>query len=80
MPQFIEVDLKTKQLAATAASGENRVTPIGNVAREGGVIYLQGVEGGRAFSFAIDEATGSLSVAVATKDGATTVIGACTPR
>jgi len=41
---------------------------------------LQGVEGGRAFSFVISEATGSLSVAVATKDGATTVIGACTPR
>jgi len=80
IPQFIEIDLKKKQLATTAASGENRVTPFKNLERVEGVMYLQGVEGGRAFSFVIDEATGSLSVAVATKTGTTTVLGACTPR
>jgi hypothetical protein len=80
IPQFIEVDLKKKQLATTAASGENRVTPIKNLERTEGVLYLQGVEGGRAFSFVIDEVTGSLSVAVATQAGTTMVLGACTPR
>ena len=78
IPQFIEVDLKKKKLAA--ASGENRVTPIKNLERNDDVLYLQGVEGGGAFSFVIDEATGSLSVAVATQAGTTMVLGACTPR
>jgi len=80
IPQFIEVDLKKKQLATTAASGENRVTPIKNLERNDGVLYLQGVEGGRAFSFVIDEVTGSLSVATASAAGTTMVLGACTPR
>ena len=80
IPQFIEVDLKKKELATTEASGENRVTPIKNLERDDGVLYLQGIEGGRAFSFVIDEATGSLSVAVASRAGSTMVLGACTPR
>ena len=80
IPQFIEIDLKKKQLSTTEASGEARVTPIKNLMREHGVIYIQGIEGGRAFSFVIDEMTGSLSVAVAVKGGTTAVFGACTPR
>jgi hypothetical protein len=80
IPQFIEVDFTKKQLATTEASGQNRVTPIKNLERHDGVIYLQGVEGGRAFSFVIVEATGSLAVAVAHEGGTTSVLGACTPR
>jgi len=80
IPQFIEVDFKKKQLSTTEASGENRVTPIKNLERNAGIVYLQGVEGGRAFSFVIEESTGALSVAVATKLGTTSVLGACTPR
>lgn len=80
IPQFIEIDFKKKELSTTAASHENRVTPIKNLERKDGIIYLQGVEGGRAFSFVIVEATGSLAVAVATEGGTTSVLGACTPR
>jgi len=80
IPQFIEIDLEKKQLSTTAASSENRVTPVTNLVREDGVIYVQGVEGGRAFSFVIVEETGALVVAVATEAGTTTVLGACTPR
>ena len=79
IPDFIEIDLKGKQIATTAASGQNRVTPIRSIERTDGRIYLQGIEGGRAFSFVIDENIGSLSVAVATEDMATAVFGACTP-
>ena len=48
IPQFVEVNLKDKKLATTKASGENRATPIKNLLRENGLIYLQGIEGGRA--------------------------------
>jgi len=79
LPQFIQVDLKEKKLSTTPASGENRSTPIRTLLREDGVLYLQGVEGGRAFSFVIVEKTGMLSAAVA-RDGKTvSVFGACTP-
>jgi hypothetical protein len=34
---------------------------------------------GRAFSFVITEQTGQVTVAVATRDGAVSIFGACTP-
>ena len=79
IPQFIEVDMMKKQLATTKASGENRVTPIKNIERAEGMIFLQGVERGRAFSFAIAEETGMASVAVARNGVTVTVFGVCTP-
>lgn len=79
IPQFIEVDLAAKSLSTTAASGENRSTPIKNLEREAGLIYLQGVQGERAFSFVIAEDDGLASIAVA-RDGLTvSIFGACTP-
>jgi hypothetical protein len=79
IPQFIQVNLKDKTLSTTKASGENRATPIKSMSRENGEIYLQGVEGGRAFSFVIEEDTGMLSAAVAADGKAVSVFGACTP-
>ena len=80
IPEFIEIDFKSQKLRTTEASGENRSSPIKNVERTDGMIFLQGVEGGRAFSFAVQEQTGMLSVAVA-RDGVTvSVFGACTPK
>ena len=79
IPSFIKVNLDEKTMSTTEASGENRVTPIANVQRSGGRIFLQGVERGRAFSFVVDEATGMITAAVA-RDGFTvSVFGACTP-
>jgi len=79
VPQFIEVNLKDKKLSTTKASGENRTTPIRTLLNEGGFLYLQGVEGGRAFSFVIEEKSGDASIAVATDGKTVTVFGACTP-
>ena len=79
IPQFIEVDLKKKELRTTKASGENRSTPIKNIERDGDLIFLQGVEGGRAFSFVIREDTGMVSIAVARDGPNVGVFGACTP-
>jgi hypothetical protein len=79
IPQFIEVNLKDRNFSTTRASGENRMTPIRSIAREDGLIVLQGIEAGRAFSFVIHEESGMASVAVA-RDGMTvSIFGACTP-
>ncbi len=80
IPQFIVVDLKGKTFGTTKASGENRMTPIKNIEYADGLIFLQGVEGGRAFSFVIEEETGDLSAAVARNGVTVSVFGACTPR
>jgi hypothetical protein len=79
VPQFIEVDLKSKRLATTKASGENRVTPIEMLRRENGTVVMQGFEKGRAFSIVIIEQTGSMSAAIASEGKAVGVFGACTP-
>ena len=78
IPAFIEIDLKDKTFATTKASGESRSSPIRSIVRDGGLLILQGIEGGRAFSFVIGEEEGLATVAIA-RDGSTvTVFGACT--
>lgn len=79
IPQFIEVDLAAGRLATTAASGENRATPVDHLSRLDGTIVFHGFENGRAFSWVISELTGHATVAIA-RDGVTVaVFGACTP-
>jgi hypothetical protein len=78
LPQFWVVDLKGKMLSTTKASDRNRTTAIQSVSRTEGLISLQGVDNGRAFSFVIDEETGRVTAAVA-RDGVTvTMFGHCT--
>ena len=79
IPQFIEVDLDKKTLSTTVASGENRSTPIKNLERDGDLIFLQGVEQGRAFSFVIAQEDGLASIAVARDGLSVSVFGSCTP-
>ena len=79
IPQFIQVNLTDKKLSTTKASGENRSTAIRNLVREGGQIFLQGIEGGRAFSFVINEESGLMAVGVAADGRVVSVFGACTP-
>ena len=79
LPQFIEVDLAGKMLSTTKASGEDRKSPIGTLKRDEGWIFVQGVELGRAFSFAIEEETGLMSAAIVRRGLTVSVFGACTP-
>jgi len=79
IPAFIEVDLEARRLSTTAASGENRMTPIENVSRRDGLIVLQGFEMGRAFSWVISEETGQVTAAIASEGRAVSVFGSCTP-
>jgi hypothetical protein len=78
VPDFIVVDLKNKKLQTTKASEQTRTTAFSTVSRNAGKIYLQGIENGRAYSFVIDEATGSMTVAVSRDGVAVSAFGACT--
>ena len=78
MPQFVVIDTARKTIATTRASDEQRSTAIASHRRDDGRIYIQGIEGGRAFSFVIDEATGLVTAAVARDGVSVSVFGACT--
>jgi hypothetical protein len=79
IPQFLEIDVTARRLQTTAASGQNRATPIATLVRDNGHLYIQGLEGGRAFSLVIHEASGELNAAVAASGTSTAVFAACTP-
>lgn len=78
VPQFVIIDLGAKLVSTTPASGQNRTTPLESVRRQGGLIVLQGLENGRAFSFVIAERSGNASVAIAREDIVLAVSAACT--
>ena len=79
IPDFVEVDLAAKLVRTTAASGENRATPILSVVRQEQSILLQGVEKGRAWSFVLDEESGRLTAAVARQEISVNAFAVCTP-
>jgi hypothetical protein len=78
VPDFFIIDLKSKKLQTTKASGPVRTTAFSSMSRNGGQIFLQGVENGRAFGFVINEGTGSLTVAVSRDGVAVAAFGNCT--
>ena len=78
VPDFVVIDTKKKTISTTKASGLNRSTEFSKVEKSDGLIYLQGIDRGRAFSFVIDEATGRMTVAVSRDGLSVTVFGACT--
>ncbi|HEX5765319.1 MAG TPA: hypothetical protein VFY27_07110 [Woeseiaceae bacterium] len=78
VPQFVVVDTRKKRLTTTKASGENRSTAIGEINRADGLLFFQGIEGGRAFSFVVHEHTGHLTVAVSRDGLSVSVFGSCT--
>ncbi len=78
MPEFVVIDLDKNTISTTESSEEKRSTPFNKAIRDEGKIYLQGVEGGRAFSFVVDEATGYVSVAIARDGAVVSVFGSCT--
>jgi hypothetical protein len=80
IPHFIEVNLDTKMLSTTKASGLNRTTPIKNLERSDGQIIFQGVQNRRAFSVLIHETSGLMTAAVARDGVGVSIFGACTPN
>jgi hypothetical protein len=78
VPDFVVIDIGKKTISTTKASNENRSTSFTSAGKSDGLIYLQGIEGARAFSFVIHEATGRMTVSVARDGLAVSVFGACT--
>jgi hypothetical protein len=79
LPDFIKLNLDAKRAETTEASGEVRTTDLRTVERSNGVILLQGVQGERAFSWLISEATGEGTLAVGSIAAGLTVFTVCTP-
>ena len=63
-PQFVVLDTRKKTVATTQASGDGRSSKLASLSREGGLIMAQGKHDERAFSFVIDEATGTFTLGV----------------
>lgn len=79
VPQFLEINLDKKTISTTEASGENRSSPLRSLERKEGLIILQGIENGRAFSAVLNEEFGDGTFSVA-RDGITiSAFAACTP-
>ena len=78
IPDFVVIDTDKQTISTTKASDLNRSTAISVTSKVDGLIYLQGMEGGRAFSFVIDEATGRMTVSVARDGFSVSVFGVCT--
>jgi hypothetical protein len=78
VPQFVVIDTKAGTVATTKASRANRSTPIGKVNRADGLMFFQGIEEGRAFSFVVHEQSGHLTVAVSRDGLSVSVFGSCT--
>jgi hypothetical protein len=79
LPRFTKVDLEKMTLSTTEASGENRTTPIDRVETDGDDILAHGAQGGRAFSFVLDQDSGTATVAVALEGSVLAVFSVCTP-
>jgi hypothetical protein len=78
IPVFVVVDFKAKKLSGTTPEGRSAESPIQRVAKDGGVVAIQGMENGRAWSARID-AAGALTAVVADRKGAFVLYGACLP-
>lgn len=78
LPEFVVIELEKQIISTTKSSNENRSTAVTMVESGDGVIFLQGTDRGRAFSFVIDEQSGRMTASVSLDGLSVTVFGACT--
>ncbi|MBW2540667.1 MAG: hypothetical protein JRF15_01140 [Deltaproteobacteria bacterium] len=77
IPKWITVDVKKKKLSGTDSDGEEESTAIESVKVNEGQTILQGAEGARAWSLAIDQMTGDMTAAIAGDGTAFVLFGVC---
>lgn len=78
MPEFVLIDIKKKTISTTKASGQDRSTSFSALEKSEGLLLMQGMEDGRAFSFVIEEMTGIMTASIARDGVSVSVFGACT--
>lgn len=78
IPSFLRIEIDRKFIRSSEESDESLSTPIQQVTRENGKVYLQGVENERAFSMLIDEASGEGSMAIIADGETATAFLYCT--
>jgi hypothetical protein len=78
IPDFVKLDLRGKRIQTTAASNDQRETPLQTVQRNNGTILIQGTQGERAFSWLITETSGEGTLSVAAHGQGVTVFTVCT--
>jgi hypothetical protein len=77
--QFLKINFKKKEITGTRKNGMAVTSKIKNVESSEGMLMLQGVEYGRAWSLAITQATGNATMSAAGDRESFVVFGACIP-
>jgi len=78
IPSFLRIEIDRKFIRSTEDSDEALATPIQQVIRENGKVYLQTIENERALSVIIDEASGEGSMAIIADGETATAFLYCT--
>jgi hypothetical protein len=78
LPQFIRLDFKDKKVSTVREGVQVRTTPLERLDRQGGNLYLGGLEMGLGWSMVISEANGKMVLTMAGDQVGFMIFGACT--
>lgn len=77
MPDFVKIDLDTREVLTPEGTEQPRFTTIGSIERREGRIFLNGSQGERGYTWVINEASGEGSLALAEDNAVVTMFTAC---
>jgi hypothetical protein len=77
LPRLIRLDFAGKRAFTKSASGEQRTAEIASQHVDGGKLILQGVQEGNAWSMAVSQETGIMSLTISGDQAAIVAFGVC---
>jgi hypothetical protein len=77
MPDFLKVDLRARELQTPEGSEQQRFTSIESVSRNGGLVFLNGWQEARGYTWVINEGTGEGTLAIVSDTTVVTLFTAC---
>ncbi len=77
-PQFFRIDFNEKKVKVTKPDGEVKSTELKGLERVDGMLVMQGIEGGRAWSVVISEETGKMTLTASGNHEGFVLFGTCT--
>jgi hypothetical protein len=78
VPRFLKVSVEGKKVTGVRPSGGTVDATIENIRRATDTLYLQGAQEAFAWSMAIDEKDGAMTLTAADKGNGMVIFGACT--